>query len=271
MKRGLVVVAFMLLANTVGAVELDAPMPGIWYTDWIKGEPIVSLDSSKLLVLDCWATWCGPCRDQIPHMTQLQHQYQDEVVFLGISSESPAIVEPFVTAQGEQMDYAIACDESNQTFVNYQIQFIPHCFIIDQRSYVVWEGHPYYLDQALAAEVAAMLLASAPVGPGFAEEGAPYTLSANASGGVGALSYTWFKDGDELAETGPTLQLASVGALDGGNYRYVVEDSEGRQQVSPSMSVMVAPAGSLPAVSLSGMLLLTCGLAWASGLRTRRL
>src|SRR5262249_23195850 len=39
----------------------------------------------KVLILDFYATWCGPCRDSIPHLVDLQQRYQDEVRVVGLN------------------------------------------------------------------------------------------------------------------------------------------------------------------------------------------
>ena len=41
----------------------------------------------KVILLNFWATWCGPCRVEIPHLIELQEQYGDDLVVLGVSIE----------------------------------------------------------------------------------------------------------------------------------------------------------------------------------------
>lgn len=46
--------------------------------------------AGKVVVLDLWATWCGPCRKEIPHLVQLSKDYKDRVEVIGLSTEDPA-------------------------------------------------------------------------------------------------------------------------------------------------------------------------------------
>jgi len=51
----------------------------------------------KVVVLDFWATWCGPCVASIPHWNELASQFQDKpIVFLAISDENPDLITSFL-------------------------------------------------------------------------------------------------------------------------------------------------------------------------------
>ena len=44
----------------------------------------------KVMLINFWATWCGPCRVEIPYLIELQNQYADDLVVLGVSVDDPA-------------------------------------------------------------------------------------------------------------------------------------------------------------------------------------
>lgn len=121
---------------------------------WIKGEP-TTIAAGKVYVVEFWATWCPPCRESIPHLTQLQKQYKDQgVVFVGISNEDPATVKPFVASMGDRMDYTVAVDSTGAVTNGYMIALgqgsIPTAFVVNAQGRVVWYGHPMdHIDKVL--------------------------------------------------------------------------------------------------------------------------
>jgi len=74
------------VAGSASAQELNVgdPAPKLAVKEFVKGEPIAGLDKGKLYVVEFWATWCGPCRQTIPHLTELQKKYP-AITFLGIT------------------------------------------------------------------------------------------------------------------------------------------------------------------------------------------
>ena len=55
----------------------------------------------KIILLNFWATWCPPCKVEIPYLVELQHQYQDDLVILGFSvDDTPAQLRPFAAEYG---------------------------------------------------------------------------------------------------------------------------------------------------------------------------
>jgi thiol-disulfide isomerase/thioredoxin len=128
--------------------------------EWVKSGPVDPKDGKNVYVVEFWATWCGPCRMSIPHLTELQKKFKDKgVVVVGISDEDPGTVKPFVKSMAEKMDYTVACDDDRQTFASYMEAYrhngIPTSFVVDKSGKVVWDGHPMAgLDQAIEATLA---------------------------------------------------------------------------------------------------------------------
>lgn len=81
-------------------------IPDFSYTD-LKGHERNSNEwKSKILVLNFWASWCPPCRQETPGFVKLQNKFRkDNVEFVGIAVDDPAPVRRFVKAFG--VDYPV--------------------------------------------------------------------------------------------------------------------------------------------------------------------
>jgi cytochrome c biogenesis protein CcmG/thiol:disulfide interchange protein DsbE len=130
---------FVLGAGTVLAAPLD---PGADAPDWklqgLDGKAVQLSDfKGKVVVLDFWATWCPPCRAEIPSFIALQNQYRDKgLVVVGVSlDDGPGVVSSFAKAQG--MNYPIVMGNDNVAAQYGDIQAIPTTFVIDRTGKVV--------------------------------------------------------------------------------------------------------------------------------------
>jgi len=142
-----IAVALLLAAPFAQAQELGSPAPALSIDQWVKGGPVNVAPGDKVYVVEFWATWCGPCRVSIPHLTELQKKFKDKgVVIVGVSGEKPEEVRPFVESKGAEMDYAVAVDKNGETNAKYMDAFkqegIPTAFVVDKQGKIVWVGHP---------------------------------------------------------------------------------------------------------------------------------
>jgi thiol-disulfide isomerase/thioredoxin len=145
----------LLVLITVRALALDVgdPAPELAEVTWVKGDAPSA--AATVRVVEFWATWCGPCRQSIPHLTELQKKFGDKAVIVGLSNEKPEVVTPFVAEQGEKMSYLVGIAGS-ETYDRYMdgIPGIPHAFLISVDGKVLWHGHPMSLEGPLGKAVA---------------------------------------------------------------------------------------------------------------------
>ena len=106
----------------------------------------VSLRQHKgqIVLLDFWATWCGPCRQSIPELVDLQEKYRDEgLVILGVSVDDPrrtSVKSLLAFKKQYKMNYSILGVDRNVVaayFGSEQQMPIPTLFIIDREGRVV--------------------------------------------------------------------------------------------------------------------------------------
>ncbi len=98
----------------------------------------------KFVLIDFWATWCGPCRQSIPHLNTLQAKFKDQLVVIGLSNETETEVRKM---KSPKMEYAVGIDTAGTMSKAMKVRGIPHAIIIDPKGIVRFEGHPNYLNE----------------------------------------------------------------------------------------------------------------------------
>ncbi len=93
----------------------------------------------KVVFLNIWATWCGPCREEMPSIQKLYEKLRGDpsFVILAVSqdAEGRAAVAPFMAKHG--FKFPVLLDPKNQVGDAYGVSGIPETFIIDQRGRIV--------------------------------------------------------------------------------------------------------------------------------------
>jgi thiol-disulfide isomerase/thioredoxin len=121
------------------------------------GELKLSEYKGKIVVLDFWATWCGPCRKGIPDLIEIQKKYKDKVAIIGISldTDTKSDVVPFIKRYG--INYPVVYGNSEVVRAYGNIQAIPTSFIVDQNGDVV-DTHVGLVDKSVYISKIELLL-----------------------------------------------------------------------------------------------------------------
>ena len=123
----------------------------------INGKIVSTADwKGKVVILNFWATWCPPCREEIPELVQLQAKYKDKLLVIGASEDEdgPQKVQQFVQRFG--MNYPVVM-ATKELIDNYGgVPALPTSFLIDPQGRVVQRHTGLYEYEVYEREVRAL-------------------------------------------------------------------------------------------------------------------
>ena len=116
--------------------------PAINDIDWVKGKGIEAFAPGESYVVECWATWCGPCIRASPMLAQMQQSLGDDLQIVGVTGirDPRSDVEKFIEKNGEK--YAHAYDTDATMLRQIGIAGIPHVLIMSTDGVIRWQGNP---------------------------------------------------------------------------------------------------------------------------------
>ena len=150
--------AEMLLLPGEEHMMLTGTRAGNFSLKTLEGEP-VALDQTrgKVVVLDFWATWCPPCRAELPSIEKLRNEFAGQVEFFGVNDEDSGTVKEFL--RKNKYELPVLMDGKRQVDRQYGVSAIPTMFIIDKqgviRQHFIGSRSEAKLRQAIQAVVAA--------------------------------------------------------------------------------------------------------------------
>lgn len=159
MKKTILIIGLLICSSFIFGQEsnngkklwaksfLNQKAPELTVQQWLTDMPETK---GKFVLIDFWATWCGPCRKAIPELNELHKQFRNDLVVIGISDESPEKVEAM---KSPVIEYYSAIDTQATIKNQLDVKGIPHVILIDPKGIVRWEGFPLLPGHELTPEV----------------------------------------------------------------------------------------------------------------------
>jgi thiol-disulfide isomerase/thioredoxin len=100
-------------------------------------EDIVAAEKGRVVVLNFWASWCGPCKREIPELVEMRREYpEDAVTIIGVSMDhDPAMMHEYLDKQ--EVNYPLYLG-TQQVGIDYAVAGIPKLLVYDQSGEVAF-------------------------------------------------------------------------------------------------------------------------------------
>ena len=128
-------IAAVIIASTAFAASGDAAGPAPAFTlTGLSGQPAaLSQYKGQVVMVNFWATWCGPCQQELPLLDQMYKKYKPAgFTLLGVNVDKDAPTVKALLAR-KPVSFPVLLDPANQVSKAYHVEEMPSSVIIDRK------------------------------------------------------------------------------------------------------------------------------------------
>ena len=151
--QGMLAAMFVFVATGIAEaapkLQVGDAAPAFGDVTWVLPTEGVDVDMTdgKVHVVEFWATWCGPCKYSIPHLSRLQQDWGAErLQIIGVSDEEEDKVKSWVNRNMPQLKYSIAISSTRGPqrtwYKAAKLEYLPSAFIVGPRGRIQFIGNP---------------------------------------------------------------------------------------------------------------------------------
>lgn len=149
------VISFLFIASPASFAE---KAPGFKLPTGKSSISLSSYRGKKLVYVDFWASWCGPCRKSFPWMTDIQKRYRKHLKVIAINLDQDR-ADAFKFLKQTPAGFTVAYDPEGKIAEAYDVRAMPSSYLIDHRGNIVskHEGFRSKNKKQVEAEIAQLL------------------------------------------------------------------------------------------------------------------
>src|ERR1039457_3567070 len=123
----------IVIASAAFAADTGGPAPAFTLTALSGGQTALSQYKGQVVLVNFWATWCGPCQQEMPLLDQMYKKYRPAgftLIGVNVEKEAPAVKELLAR---KPVSFPVLLDPANQVSKAYHVDAMPSSVIIDRK------------------------------------------------------------------------------------------------------------------------------------------